>query len=253
MSSYIRAQASYWRAKAARFRELTVGAEPGVASELLKLADGLDAYAAEVEACPTPISSTTLVKAEGEIRAHLLLDAVRDEGNRHFIAAWQRWCGPGRLLPKRSEVELGDIKELLGHVVLLELISEENVQIKVAGSQLREHSGFETTGKNFRDLTPIDQWPLRRWRMNQVATVPCGARQVNINRWTRDGRSVALETVTLPLEPDDPAKPRMLISNVAALSGVYDAPAKDRPRLASMPDEFRFLDLAAGIPRRITP
>lgn len=155
--------------------------------------------------------------------------------------------------PKRSSIELGDIKALLGHIVLFELIGEDEVLIKVAGSQLREHTGFEMTGKNFRDLTPIAHSPVRRWRMNQMALVPCGARQVNINRWTRDGNGVELEMVTLPIEPDDPGKPRMLISNVAALSGVYDAPAKDRPRLVFMPTEFRFLDLAFGIPDRITP
>jgi len=241
----IRAHAAYWRAKAVLFRQFAASAALRVAPELLKLADELDPRPAKLEKATTP----ELVSRE----THLCLDAVQNDGNRHFLTAWQRWRAPGRLIPKRSAVELGDIKGLLGHVVLLELIGEDEILIKVAGSELREHAGFETTGKNLRDLTPIDQWPVRRWRMSQMAHVPCGAVQVNINKWTRDGNSVVLETVTLPIEPDDPAKPRMLISSVAALGGIYDAPAKDRPRVFFMPKEFRFFDLSAGIPDRITP
>ncbi len=59
----------------------------------------------------------------------VMLDAAFDETNRQFIAAWQGWRGPGRLLPKRSAVELGDIKQLLGRVILLELISQDQVLV----------------------------------------------------------------------------------------------------------------------------
>jgi hypothetical protein len=64
---------------------------------------------------------------------------------------------------------------------------------------------------------------------------------------------VDLHAMTLPIEPDEPEKPRLLMSKVAVLGGVYDAPAEGRSRVAQLPDEFRFLDLGAGIPERIEP
>jgi hypothetical protein len=182
-----------------------------------------------------------------------LLAAPHDQTNRQFIAAWLRWRAPGRLLPKRSAVELEDVKGLLGRVILFELISGDEILVKVAGSQLREHSNFEATGRNLRDVTPSEQWPVRRWRMNAAATLPCGARMVSIDTRTSSGDAVSFEIVTLPIEADGPEKPRLLMSNVAVLGGIYEPPAKDRPQLAWLPEEFRFLDLGAGVPNRIEP
>jgi hypothetical protein len=176
-----------------------------------------------------------------------LLAVPRDQTNRQFIAAWLAWRGPGRLLPRRSAVELADIKQLLGRVVLLEIIGDDDIRIKVAGSQLREHANFEATGKNFADLTPPDEWPVRRWHLTQMARRPCGGALIS-----RDG-GVTFEGVTLPLEPEDPGKPRLLMSNVAVLGGIYERAAKDRPQIIRLADEFRFLDLGAGIPDRIRP
>lgn len=182
-----------------------------------------------------------------------LLAAAQEEGNRQFIAAWQGWRGAGLLVPKRSAVELGDIKQLLGRVILFELVSDDEIRIRVAGSQLREHHNVEATGKNLRDLTPAEQWPLRRWRTRAAAMRPCGARMINIGTRKPGGEGAAFETVTLPLEPDDARKPRLLMSNVALVSGKYAPPAKSRPEEALLPIEFSFLDLGAGIPERIDP
>ena len=181
-----------------------------------------------------------------------LLDAAQEEANRQFIAAWLAWRGHGRLLPKRSDIDLDNIKHLLGRVILLELRGEDDILVRVAGSQLREHGGFEATGKNMRDLTPPNQWPIRRWRISMVAAQPCGARQVNLDNWTSTGQANIFETVTLPIEADDPAKPRLVLSNVAFQGGISQLPTIGRPQVALMPSEFRFLNLGAGIPDRIS-
>jgi hypothetical protein len=182
-----------------------------------------------------------------------LLAAAQDEGNRQFIAAWQGWRGPGRLLPKRSAVELGDIKQLLGRVILLELVSDGEILVRVAGSALRQHTDFEATGKNLRDLTPAEQWRVRLWRTRAAASRPCGARMINIGERTPGGEGAAFETVTLPIEPDDAQKPPLLMSNIAILPGKYTPPAKVRSQDALLPDQFAFLDLGAGVPDRIEP
>jgi hypothetical protein len=182
-----------------------------------------------------------------------LLTAPRDEANRRFIAAWLGWRGPERLMPKRSAVELGDIKGLLGRIILFEIISEDDIRIRVAGSQLRDHINFEATGRNVAEVTPPDQWPLRRWRLNEMATRPCGGTMINRETYTYNGDAVSFETVTLPVEPEGSGKPRLLMSNVAVLGAIYEPPAQDRPQMIFMPDQFRFLDLGASIPARSEP
>jgi hypothetical protein len=191
-----------------------------------------------------------------EPSAHLdraLLAAPREQANRQFIAAWLGWRGAGRLLPKRSAVELKDIKHLLGRVVLLEIISGDDIRIKVAGSQLREHANFEATRKNFADITPPEQWPIRRWHLTQMAARPCGGALISRDTQTLTGEGVTFEAVTLPVEPEGPTKPRLLMSNVAVLGGIYEPAAKDRPPIIRLADAFRFLDLGAGIPNRMEP
>lgn len=181
-----------------------------------------------------------------------LLAAPSDQISRRFVAAWLGWRGTGKLAPRRAAIELGDIKELLGRVILFELIGPEEIRVKVAGSQLRDHTDFEATGRNFAEITPAEQWPLRQWRMTQMASIPCGG--VMITRDTDvEGEGSTFETVTLPLEPDEPGKPRLLLSNVAVIGGVYDPPRKGRAQLVPLADEFRFIDLGAGMPQQAGP
>jgi hypothetical protein len=180
-----------------------------------------------------------------------LLAAANDQVSRRFIAAWLGWRR-GALLPKRAEIELGDVKEMLGRVILFELIGPDDIRVKVAGSQLRDHAAFEATGKNFAELTPPGQWPLRQWRMQEMAGRPCGGVMISRDGQTR-GDGVTFETVTLPIEPDHAGKPRLLLSNVAVRGGIYEPPVEGRPHLVPLVDEFRFLDLGAGLPARNSP
>jgi len=94
---------------------------------------------------------------------------------------------------------------------------------------------------------------LRRFRFNEMAARPCGAWMINRETETHSGETVSFETVTLPIDPEGPGKPRLLISNVAVLGAIYEPPAKDRPPLIYLAAEFRFLDLGAGIPARTEP
>jgi hypothetical protein len=178
--------------------------------------------------------------------------APRDPASRRFIEAWLGWRGMGALLPKRAEIDIADIKALLGRVILFELAGPDDIRIKVAGSQLRDHTDFEATGRNFAELTLPQEWPLRRYRMTMMATLPCGGVMITYDRRTR-GEGVTLETVTLPLAPDEPAKPPLLISNVTLIDGVFEPPVEDRPQIVPLVDEFRFVDLGMGVPERARP
>lgn len=155
-------------------------------------------------------------------------------------------------MPQRAGIDIADIKALLGRVILFELTGPDDIRVKVAGSQLRDHIDFEATGRSFAELTPPEQWPLRRYRMMAMALRPCGGVMITHDRQTR-GDGMTLETVTLPLAPDAPAKPPLLISNVTVIGGVLEPPIEKRPQIVPLVDEFRFVDLGAGVPERERP
>jgi hypothetical protein len=105
------------------------------------------------------------------------LAELRETANRQFAEQWRRWRGD-RLLPRRGDIELGSIRRLLGSVMLFEVQAPETVLVKVAGTALREHYGYELTGKNYVELAPPERQATRRFRMWQSVTRPCGSRLI---------------------------------------------------------------------------
>ena len=179
----------------------------------------------------------------------------RDPANRRFIEAWLGWRGERRLIPPRAEIEIADIKTLLGRVILFELLGPDDIRLKVAGSQLRDHAAFEASGRNLAELTLPEQWPLRRYRLTTMAHRPCGGVTLMHGRPGSHNEGTMFETVALPLAPDHPAKPPLLISNVAVIAGSGSPVSELKPPqpILLLPEDFRFLDLGAGVPEREAP
>lgn len=181
-----------------------------------------------------------------------LRGAVRDRASRRFIEAWLAWRGPGRLMPTRSALEIADIRELLGQVALFEVLGPDKIMIKVAGTRLRDITNVEATGRNFAELTPPEVWPVRRYRMMQVASRPCAGVAITRDRRTL-GDGVTFEIVSLPIDADQPGGARLLIHCVTSIEGGFQPPTPDRQPVMLLPDRFEFLDIGAGTPERIEP
>ena len=190
---------------------------------------------------------------------HAIDDALRhvprDPVNCRFIEAWLGWRGERRLVPRRAEIDIADIKTLLGRVILFELLGPDDIRVKVAGSQLRDHADFEATGRNLAELTLPEQWPLRRYRLMTMAQRPCGGVTILHGRPGSRNEGTTFETVALPLAPDHSAKPPLLISNVAVIAGSGSpvGELKPQPPILLLPEDFRFVDLGAGVPERERP
>jgi hypothetical protein len=178
--------------------------------------------------------------------------AVREATNRRFIEAWFGWRGAGRLLPDRASMTIADIAPLLDTVMIFAVTAPNQINVKVAGARLRDIADFEATGRSLSELTPPALWPIRRYRMMHMATSPCAGAMTTFDRHTI-ASGVTFETVTLPVASDGPGQPSLLISNIAAIGGAFEAPAPDRPRLVPMADRFEFVDIGAGTPERTEP
>ncbi len=192
--------------------------------------------------------------AEEEVAApdRALWGAAHDPANRRFIEAWLAWRGGNRLMPTRNAMEIADIRELLGSIALFEILGPNDIRIKVAGGRLREHANFEATGRNFAEITPPGFWPIRSYRMMQMASLPCAGRSINVDRRTL-GEGIIFEIMTLPIDADTPGGPRLLISCVVPLEGGFQTPRPDRQPVFLAAESFSFLDIGAGVPPRTEP
>lgn len=168
-----------------------------------------------------------------------------------FVNAWSGWRG-ARLLPRRSDMRLSDIKQLLPMVSLLEARSPTDVVFRVAGSRLRDYLGVDLTSSNYIELAPEAFRPIRIWRVQQQLTRPCGALFIYPHRFP-SGQVAPAEVVSLPVDDGRLGKPPMLLSVITPLTSRTEDPPPGGRREVYFAVEFAFIDLGAGIPDRIMP
>jgi hypothetical protein len=170
---------------------------------------------------------------------------------RRFLDAWCGWRG-SRLLPRRADIQLVDIKDLLPMVTLIEIRSASEMVFRVAGSELRDYFGADITGGNYVDMEPAQSRPQSVWRMTQEIGRPCGALVVCPYplSW---GFTVLMETVSLPIDPDHPSKPRMMLSLMTRLESRAGGALPDGALRLSVSGAFGFIDIGAGVPDRTEP
>lgn len=190
--------------------------------------------------------------AEPAVGAPLVLpfDHLTPETIR-FAEAWSRWRG-GRMLPRRSDMRLPEIKHLLPLVSLLEVRGPTDVVFRVAGSRMRDYLGMDLTGCNYIDLAPEPFRPIRTWRVQQEVTWPCGALFIYPHRYP-SGYVAPAEVVSLPVDDGRPGRPPMLLSLVTPMTNRLEDPPEPGKREVQFAVEFAFIDLGAGIPDRTIP
>ncbi|HVJ53796.1 MAG TPA: PAS domain-containing protein [Aliidongia sp.] len=180
-----------------------------------------------------------------------LLAAGSEPKSKTFVRAWLGWRGE-RSLPLRSKLDLVDVKPLLRLVMLTEVRGPDEIMVRVCGTQLSEYLGFELTGRDLLALTPPADRPIRRYRFREMAGRPCGA-VFQHHHVMPSGRLYPSEVIMLPIDPDDPAKPRLLMHNFAPLRGQFTSKAVPDGQAVPLSHDFRFLDIGFGIPDSTAP
>lgn len=178
------------------------------------------------------------------------LRAVPNDSLRRFIEAWLQWRGTA-MLPRRAQLDLNQIKAMLPMVMLFELRAPDDVRFRVAGTGIARHLGFDPTGRNYMELTPEGQWPVRRYRLDRMAGQPCGGAMHHEDE--QDLRRVAIAMLTLPLLPDEPDGYPLLFTHVAPLEEMPHPVDGTLARMTRLPDRFTFVDIGAGVPDAIEP
>ncbi len=180
-----------------------------------------------------------------------LIASVREARSKRFITAWLRWRGT-RALPLRSALDLADVKPLLALVMLTEVRGPDEVLVRLAGSQLGEYLGYELTGRNLLAFTVPADRPLRSYRFLQMSGMPCGS-VFEHQHVMPSGRVLPSEVVILPIDPDEPGKPRVLMHSFAPLRARFKPGRGPDGQEIPIGHLFRFLDVGFGMPESTEP
>jgi hypothetical protein len=179
------------------------------------------------------------------MRLDQLMAALRQPDSVQFTEAWLGWRAT-RLLPRRSDMVLSDIKRCLRHVMLCEVIGPDNVLVRVSGTRIADSLDFELTGSNYRDRTDPKDWPERSRHFIEMTMRPCAGFMQFRDAFEPD-RVNRFETVSLPLEADDPARPRFILSLNTPLDRDFERHARNDTSVVAAQD-FVYVNIGAGIP-----
>ncbi|SDE22336.1 PAS domain-containing protein [Kordiimonas lacus] len=174
-----------------------------------------------------------------------LPDFAENPGVRGFLAAWDRWRGDS-LLPKRDDIRLMDVPELMRGAMLLDAVSMGEFVFRYAGTLYEDMYGFDFTGKNYLDLTDEGLKPIRSKRLWGIVSQPAAA------VWTTPSvESVDFTGVSVPILPNDPSHPRKIMQIVMLTREISEVSYKVRAQRREkiyFSDHFRYIDIGAGLP-----
>lgn len=116
---------------------------------------------------------------------------------RALYAYWDK-LRAGRAAPDRSEIDPGAIRTLLGDVFLLDLAGHDRQLVRLAGTRICTLLGRELRDRPFAEVFAAEDWPPLFELLETVAQTASPA-VVDISGETRDGRTLDLEMLVLPV------------------------------------------------------
>ncbi|MDP6831780.1 MAG: PAS domain-containing protein [Alphaproteobacteria bacterium] len=175
-----------------------------------------------------------------------LMDDIRTKECQIFAKAWQRWRGAS-LVPRRSGVRIEEISRLLHLLSVVELVSPEIANFRLAGTSLCEGMGLELTGRNYFDFTTPEARGPRVARTNQLVKHPCGSHFIFPIEYS-SGRIVPAEVLSLPVLPNNPSEPPQIFAMSVSLQDMRLDGPRSAPTELPEADGFQFVDIGAGVP-----
>ena len=131
-------------------------------------------------------------------------------------------------------------------MLICDLTETGIVRIRLMGTEMASHFGFDPTGRDYLDLVA----PERRQSAYEGFTVPaghpCGMRVLGENQYFNGG-PITVETVGLPFRRDDGDGMQMVF--VGSRLGPANDHWRDRgPTKSFHVFERAFIDIGAGVP-----
>lgn len=151
-----------------------------------------------------------------------------------------------KLIPRKTDFDPIDQRQILTSFVIHELVSPDEIIVRLAGTAVRQEYGFEPTGTNYLDRVAPQRRAKASEAIHLVCEHPVGMR-VKRTSTTKLGHVLLNESLALPMR-DDEGMARLVYyqTNMSALPKHRVANQDELLRIEIL--DRTFLDIGAGIP-----
>lgn len=165
-----------------------------------------------------------------------------------FLTAWNNWRADD-IIPDRCAVALADIHQCLGHAMLFDMVSEDEIHCRYMGDAFLDIYGQDFTGSNYLDLTEPQFREIRSKRLHGVVDKPCAAVWATV-RGPNSPKLPLACGVSVPIRPNRPDRPKQLMQFAVMLEGYEQSAfvARVKTGVVDFSDHFAFVDIGAGCP-----
>lgn len=179
-------------------------------------------------------------------------DYVMTQPCRDFYVAWSSWRGDS-LMPHRRDVRLEEIKPLLPSIMVLDALSGSDVSFRLVGTKVVDRLGFDPAGMDYVNMARPEERHVRTYRLGQHLSQPCGSWFIVAHPYANEVFAPT-ECLVLPVRPggDQPGLQLFAMSeHIGEGPLIWDAIGKAQEMPVA--EEFRFVDIGAGVPAEKFP
>ncbi len=152
-----------------------------------------------------------------------------------------------KIVPSRKDFFPEDIPHLLPNIAIFELISTDNIKLKLAGEEVSLHTGFDRQGSNYLDIvSPYHRQEASKnfWLTHQH---PC-ANYVILEYSSNSGVIKTVEAIGMPVL-NDQKNGNPLLYYCAAMYKINNSPNNKNIKQVTVTVKKRlFIDIGAGVP-----
>lgn len=149
-------------------------------------------------------------------------------------------------IPSRRDFDPCEQGPVLSSYVIHDLIAPDFIRVRLAGTDIREQYGFETTGQNYLDF--VDDWrrEIASRSIFLICEHPCGL-LASLRSETKSGRVMENESIGLPMR-DNSGAARLVYyqSNMIDIEA-FREPSEDEILKIDVVSE-RYFDIGEGVP-----
>lgn len=151
-----------------------------------------------------------------------------------------------RLLPNASDVDPSQIAYILKDIAILDVITEMNIQYRLAGTGIAERMGADPTGNNLIEMTAPETRATVSKILNLIVSHPVGCIATYENIYNTGKRAV-IESLYLPLQRGEGQADRIVSVHSQEKTVSYED-EQAHSTVAAKILELKWLDLGAGTP-----
>ncbi|MFD2205911.1 PAS domain-containing protein [Kiloniella antarctica] len=135
------------------------------------------------------------------LKGRVLIE-IKNARNRQFFDYWQSLERKGgSVMPLKSSFVPEEVGHLLSHMIVYELISKDNIKIRLQGTAINERFGQDITGGNYLDYVEPERRDVASNAFWLMAEQPCGI-IATLEHALSSGRKITVESIGFPFEND---------------------------------------------------